>query len=41
MYRGSKLYNQLPKGLVEKVKISEFKRGAKEWAKARIPLLPP
>ena len=41
IYRGSKLYNQLPQELVGKMKISEFKRGAKEWVKARIPLLPP
>ena len=41
MYRGSKLYNQLPPELVKKAKLSEFRRGAKEWVKARIPLLPP
>ena len=41
MYRGSKLYNQLPLELVRKTKISEFRKGAKEWVKARIPLLPP
>ena len=41
MYRGSKLYNQLPLELVRKTKILKFKKGAKEWVKARIPLLPP
>ena len=41
MYRGGKLYNQLPQDLVRKTKIQEFKRGAKEWVKNRIPLLPP
>ena len=41
MYRGSKLYNQLPQELVTKTKLSEFKKGAKEWVKARIPLQPP
>ena len=41
MYRGSKLYNQLPLELVRKTKMSEFRKGAKEWVKARIPLLPP
>ena len=41
MYRGSKLFNQLPQELVRKTKLSEFKRGAKEWVKSRIPLLPP
>ena len=41
MYRGSKLYNQLPPELVNKPKLSEFKKGAKEWVKARIPLQPP
>ena len=41
MYRGSKLYNQLPPELAKKTRLPEFKRGAKEWVKARIPLLPP
>ena len=41
MYRGGKLYNQLPQDLVNKTKIQEFKRGAKEWVRKRIPLLPP
>ena len=41
MYRGGKLYNQLPQDLIRKTKIQEFKRGAKEWVKKRIPLLPP
>ena len=41
MYRGSKLYNQLPQGLVSKTKLSDFKKGAKEWVKAKIPLQPP
>ena len=41
MYRGSKLYNQLPPELVQKARLPEFKRGAKEWVKARIPVLPP
>ena len=41
MYRGSKLYNQLPPELVKKASLPDFRRGAKEWVKARIPLLPP
>ena len=41
MYRGSKLYNQLPSELVNISRLSEFRRGAKEWVKAKIPLLPP
>ena len=40
-YRGSRLYNQLPQELVVKNKQQEFRKGAKEWIKARIPLLPP
>ena len=41
MYRGSKLFNQLPVELVRKTKLTEFKKGAKEWVNARIPFLPP
>ena len=41
MYRGSKLYNQLPQELVRQTKLKEFKKGAKQWIKANIPLKPP
>ena len=41
LYRGSRLYNQLPQTLVEKNKQQEFRKGAKEWIKKKIPLLPP
>ena len=40
MYRGSRLYNQLPQELVMKTKQPEFRKGAKEWIRRNIPLLP-
>ena len=40
-YRGSRIYNQLPQELVTKTTLQEFKRGAKEWIKNNILLLPP
>ena len=41
LYRGSRLYNQLPRDLVTKNKQPEFRKGAKEWIRRNIPLLPP
>ena len=40
-YRGSRLYNQIPSDLANKTKQSEFRKGAKQWVKMNIPLLPP
>ena len=41
IYRGSRLYNEIPSDLMNKNKQSEFKKGAKQWVKTNIPLLPP
>ena len=41
LYRGSKLYNQLPDSLVKISQQAQFKKGAKQWVKEHIPLLPP
>ena len=41
IYRGCRIYNQLPAELVTKTTLREFRRGAKEWIKKKIPLLPP
>ena len=40
-YRGSRLYNQIPSDLANKNKQSEFRKGAKQWVKRNVPLLPP
>ena len=42
-YRGSRLYNEIPCDLANKTKSkqSELKKGAKQWVKRNIPLLPP
>ena len=40
-YRGSRLYNQIPDSLVNTTSQALFKKGAKQWVKANIPLLPP
>ena len=40
-YRGSRLYNAIPSSLVNTTKLSVFKKGAKQWVKCNIPLLPP
>ena len=40
-HRGSRLYNQIPNELANKNKQSEFRKGAKQWVKRNIPLLPP
>ena len=39
IYRGSKIYNMLPKELVARTNLREFRRGAKEWIKNGVPLL--
>ena len=40
-YRGSRLYNLLPASLTQSLTQSAFKKGAKQWVQANIPLLPP
>ena len=40
-YRGSRLYGQLPESLVQTSNLMAFKKGAKEWIKKNIPVLPP
>ena len=40
-YRGSRLYNQIPTSLCQIRNQSLFKKGAKQWVTANIPLLPP
>ena len=40
-HRGSRLYNQIPNELANKNQQSEFRKGAKQWVKRNIPLLPP
>ena len=40
-YRGSRLYNQIPASLTQVRNQSLFKKGAKQWVTANIPLLPP
>ena len=40
-YRGSRLYNQLPDGLIHSINQTVFKKGAKQWVLKNIPILPP
>ena len=40
-YRGSRLYNLLPASLIQARTLSAFRKGAKQWVQANIPLLPP
>jgi hypothetical protein len=40
-YRGSRLYNQIPDSLVKTRNQALFKKGAKQWVRTHIPLLPP
>ena len=40
-YRGSRLYNQIPTSLCQIRNQSLFKKSAKQWVTANIPLLPP
>ena len=40
-YRGSRLYNLLPASLIQTSTHSAFRKGAKQWIRANIPLLPP
>ena len=40
-YRGSRLYNLIPASLCQIRNQSLFKKGAKQWVTANIPLLPP
>ena len=40
-YRGSRLYNLLPASLTQIRTQSAFRKGAKQWVQANIPLLPP
>ena len=40
VYRGSKLYNLIPESLRKEMKISIFKKEAKNWIKVHIPVKP-
>ena len=40
LYRGAKLFNQLPADLKEAQKINQFKKGVKTWVKQNIPVKP-
>ena len=41
LYRGCRLYNELPSSLVNTTKQSKFKKGSKRWVKNNISALPP
>ena len=40
LYRGSKLFNQLPEALKNEEKIMVFKKEVKKWVKLKIPVKP-
>ena len=40
-YRGSRLFNLLPRDVLEATNIKTFKKKAKAWVKKNIPVLPP